>query len=318
MLESLFTVAQQVGVLFALMAVGFACNKTKLVTESSIKGMVNLLILIVTPCLIVHSFQAQTFHPNLLVGLGWAFAFSIFAPALGVLAATVFIRDRDVRTRSVLRCAIVFSNAGFMGIPLEYALLGPDGVFYGVAYVVVFNLMFWSWGLVTFCGSLKDVKVRTLFLNPGSIGVVLGLPFFLFSLKLPDCVGTPVRMMADLNTPLAMVIIGFSLAEAKFGPVLREAKAYLAGVLRLVVIPGFFLATIYGLHCLGVRFEGKMAVAITIAASAPVAALTSMFAVRYERDVPLSVGLVSATTLLSILTMPPIVGFAMWLFGVTR
>ncbi len=318
MLESLFTVAQQVGVLFALMAVGFVCKRTKLITESSIKGMVNLLILIVTPCLIVHSFQAQTFHPNLLVGLGWAFAFSIFAPALGVLAATVFIRDRDVRTRSVLRCAIVFSNAGFMGIPLEYALLGPDGVFYGVAYVVVFNLMFWSWGLVTFCGSLKDVKMRTLFLNPGSIGVALGLPFFLFSLKLPDCLGTPVRMMADLNTPLAMVIVGFSLAEAKFGPVLREAKAYLAGFLRLVVIPGLFLAVIYGLHCAGVRFEGKMAVAITIAASAPVAALTSMFAVRYDRDVSLSVGLVSATTLLSILTMPPIVGLAMWLFGVTR
>ena len=46
------------------------------------------------------------------------------------------------------------------------------------------------------------------------------------------------------------------------------------------------------------------------------AALTSMFAVRYARDVSLSVGLVSGTTLLSILTMPPVVGCAMWLFGV--
>ena len=59
-----------------------------------------------------------------------------------------------------------------------------------------------------------------------------------------------------------------------------------------------------------------MAVAIVTAASAPVAALTSMFAVRYGRDVALSVGLVSSTTLLSILTMPPLVGLAMWLFGV--
>lgn len=318
MLESLFTVAQQVGVLFALMSVGFACRKTRLVDEASVKGMVNILILIVTPCLIVHAFQAHAFRPDLLVGLGWAFAFSVLAPAIGILAALLLVRRVDLAQRSVLRCSIVFSNAGFMGIPLEYALLGADGVFYGVAYVVVFNLMFWSWGLVTYCGSLRDVRVRTLFLNPGSIGVALGLPFFLFSLRLPDCVGTPVRMMADLNTPLAMIIIGYNLAQADFSAVLRVPRAYLAGALRLVVVPLLFLGAIWGLRLLGATFDGKMAVAVVTAASAPVAALTSMFAVRYGRDVSLSVGLVSATTLLSILTMPPIVGLAMWLFGVTR
>lgn len=316
MLESLLIVAQQVGVLFMLMGIGFVCNRTKLLTEVSVKGMVNVLILIVTPCLIVHSFQAHAFKPDLLVGLGWAFAFSVLSPVLGMLAAALCIRRADVSQRSVLKTSIVFSNAGFMGIPLEYALLGEDGVFYGVAYVVVFNLLFWSWGLVTFCGSLKDVRARTLFLNPGSIGVAIGLPFFLLSLKLPACVGKPVEMMANLNTPLAMIIIGFNLANAKFGAVLRLPKAYVVGFLRLVALPALFLAAVYGLHRAGIAFDSKMAVAITIAASAPVAALTSMFAVRYERDVSLSVGLVSGTTLLSILTMPPIVGCAMWLFGV--
>lgn len=316
MLESLVVVARQVGILFMLMGVGFVCRRVKLLGEASLKGMVDLLILVVTPCLIVHAFQAHPFEPRLLVGLGWAFALAVLAPALGMVAAYLCVRDRDVRTRSVLRCAIVFSNAGFMGIPLEYALLGPDGVFYGVAYVVVFNLLFWSWGLVTFCGSLKDVRIRTLFLNPGSVGVVLGLPLFLCSWRLPEVVGTPLRMMADLNTPLAMIIIGANLATARFAPVVRLPKAYLAGALRLVVVPGAFLALVWALARLGVALEPKMAVAIVTAASAPVAALTSMFAVRYGRDVALSVGLVSSTTLLSILTMPPLVGLAMWLFGV--
>ena len=318
MLESLVVVARQVGILFVLMGVGFACRRTKLLGEGALKGMADLLILVVTPCLIVHAFQAHPFEPRLLVGLGWAFALAALAPALGMAAAYLFVRDRDVRTRSVLRSAIVFSNAGFMGIPLEYALLGTDGVFYGIAYVVVFNLLFWSWGLVAFCGSLRDVRLRTLVLNPGSVGVALGLPFFLFSWRLPEVVGTPVRMMADLNTPLAMIVIGAHLATAKFGPVVRLPKAYLVGVLRLVVVPGAFLALVWALMRAGVALEPKMAVAIVTAASAPVAALTSMFAVRYGRDVALSVGLVSATTLLSILTMPPLVGCALWLFGGAR
>lgn len=318
MLESLVVVARQVGVLFMLMGVGFVCRRAKLLGEASLKGMVDLLILVVTPCLIVHAFQAHPFEPRLLAGLGWAFALAALAPAIGMVAAYLVVRDRDVRTRSVLRCAIVFSNAGFMGIPLEYALLGPDGVFYGVAYVVVFNLLFWSWGLVAFCGSLREVRLRTLFVNPGSVGVALGLPLFLFSCRLPEVVGAPVRMMADLNTPLAMIIIGANLATAQFGPVVRRPEAYLVGALRLVVVPGIFLAVVWGLGRAGVALEPKMSVAIVTAASAPVAALTSMFAVRYGRDVALSVGLVSATTLLSILTMPPLVGCALWLFGGAR
>ena len=42
-----------------------------------------------------------------------------------------------------------------------------------------------------------------------------------------------------------------------------------------------------------------------------VAAMVSMFASKFSRDVDLSVGLVSGTTLLSILTMPPVIAFAM-------
>ena len=45
-------------------------------------------------------------------------------------------------------------------------------------------------------------------------------------------------------------------------------------------------------------------------ASAPVAATTTMFAAKFDRDVDLSVGLVSSTTLLSIITMPIIIALA--------
>ena len=316
-MQNLLTVAQQVAILFVLIGVGAVMRRCRLVSTTGVESLVNLLVIVVTPCLIVDVFQ-RPFDPSMLRGLLIAFVVASLGHLAVIAWAHFAVRHPNANVMKPLRLAAVFSNAGFMGIPLEYALLGSDGVFYGVAYVVVFNLLFWSWGLVAYCGSLKEVRIRTLFLNPGSIGVAIGLPFFLFSWNLPSFVGTPVRMMADLNTPLAMIIIGFNLAQAKFGPVLRLPKAYLAGFLRLVFLPLLFLAIIYGIHCMGVRFDGKMAVAITTAASAPVAALTSMFAVRFNRDVSLSVGLVSATTLLSILTMPPIVGLAMGLFGVSR
>ena len=147
MLDSLGLVSKQVGILFALMVVGFLCNRRKLLNAVAIKGITELLVLIVTPCVIVHSFIQQKFAVSLLGDLGWALAVSVFAHLVGAAIAFLCLYDSNPNRGGVLRFAVIFSNAGFMGIPLEYALLGADGVFFGAMYVVVFNLVCWSLGV---------------------------------------------------------------------------------------------------------------------------------------------------------------------------
>ena len=315
MLDSLGLVSKQVGILFALMVVGFLCNRRRLLNAVAIKGITELLVLIVTPCVIVHSFIQQKFAVSLLGDLGWALAVSVFAHLVGAAIAFLCLHDRNPNRGGVLRFAVIFSNAGFMGIPLEYALLGADGVFFGAMYVVVFNLVCWSLGVAVMCRGMKNVGLRALFVNAGTVGVALGLPFFLFSLKLPEVVGRPVEMLADLNTPLAMIMVGWYLAETDFRPVLRCCAAYGVAALRLVAVPLVVIAALVGVRACVPTLNPVMAVAISTAAAAPTAALTTVIAARYDKDVSTATSLVSGTTLLSILTMPPIVGFALWLFG---
>ena len=315
MLDSLSLVSKQVGVLFVLMVVGILCNRRKLLNAVAIKGVTELLVLIVTPCVIVHSFIQQKFAPSLLGDLGWALAVSVFAHVVGAAIAFLCLHDRDPNRGGVLRFAVIFSNAGFMGIPLEYALLGADGVFFGAMYVVVFNLVCWSLGVAVMCRGMKNVGLRALFVNAGTVGVALGLPFFLFSLKLPEVVGRPIQMLADLNTPLAMIMVGWYLAETDFRPVLRCGAAYGVAALRLVAVPFVVIAALVGVRACVPALNPVMAVAISTAAAAPTAALTTVIAARYDKDVSTATSLVSGTTLLSILTMPPIVGFALWLFS---
>jgi predicted permease len=199
-----------------------------------------------------------------------------------------------------------------MAIPLEYALLGAEGAFYGAVYVVVFNLLCWTYGLKVMCGHLKDLDKRILFVNPGTIGITVGLPLFLTSTTLPQLIGEPIRYRSELNTPLAMIIIGYYLADARFSAYFRCAPALVASGLRLLVIPSIVLAVLMMIR--GFGLDPVMAVALTASASAPVAAMDSMFAAKYGKDVDLSVGLVSVTTLISIITMPFIVGVAMSIF----
>ena len=315
MLDNLLLVSKQVGVLFVLMTVGCLCNRCRLLNAVAIKGVTGLLMLIVTPCVIIHSFIQQRFSPSLLGDLGWALAVAVFAHVIGSAIALICLHDRDARREGVLRFAAIFSNAGFMGLPLEYAILGADGVFFGAMYVVVFNLVCWTWGVAVMCRGAKATNLRSILVNPGTVGVALGLPFFLFSMNPPEVVGRPIQMLADLNTPLAMIMVGWYLAEADLRPVLCRGAVYGVAALRLLVVPLAVIGALVGLRACVPTLNPVMAVAIATAASAPVAALTTVIAVRFDRDVTTATGLVSGTTLLSILTMPPIVGFALWLFG---
>ena len=310
-MQNLATVATQVGILFALMAVGAVCRRTRLVDGPAVKGIVNLLIMVVTPCIIVDVFQ-RPFEPSMLRSFLMGFAIS-FAAHIALIAIARLTARGDAKSLPVLRLATVFSNAGFMGIPLEYAILGPKGVFYGIVYVATFNLFIWSWGLMQMRdegrGERMDWQdVRPMVLNPGTFGLVLGLPLFLFSVTLPSIVKTPVHLLSELNTPLAMVVIGFYLAGADFRRVVRTPAAYVSAFVRLVAFPLLMIGALWFLRG---YVDRMMSLAILIASSAPVAAMVTMFASKYERDVDLSVGLVSGTTLLSIATMPPVIALGM-------
>ena len=316
MIENLLIVAQQVAILFVLMGFGAAMRRAGFFKENAIDGIVNVLLLVVTPCLIVDVFQ-RPFDPSKLKGLGIAFAAAVFVHAVLIVLSRFAVRHGEGNVRRPLLLAAVFSNAGFMGSPLEQAVLGDGGVFYGIVYVVVFNLFMWSWGLRTMCAAgIRDqgLGIRDrgmslkMWVNPGTVGLALGAPFFFLSVKLPAVIGVPVHHMANLNTPLAMIVIGYSLVGARFGKVVRMGALYGATVVRLLICPLLAIAAFYPLrHAL----DRDMMLATVIAASAPVAAMVAMFAAKFGRDVDAAVAVVSGTTLLSILTMPVVIAFAM-------
>ncbi len=304
MLENIWTVAQQVAVLFILIGVGFICGKTGLISDATAKKCSDLTLIIITPCMIIKSFQ-RPFDPSMFKGLGLAFLIALLIHIGSILLIHLTVHDKDIARQRVLRVGALLSNAGFMGLPLQEAIVGEDGVFYGATYVAVFNLFLWSYGLFTMSGDRKSLSPKKLIINPGLIALAIGLVLFLTEITLPSVLAAPVNHLANMNTPLPMLIIGFYLAGTNLMAALKDTKAYLAIGLRLLIIP---LLALGGMWLCGVR--GNLLIACTISASAPVAAATTMFSTRFGNDTNLSVNMVSLSTLLSILTMPVTVALA--------
>jgi predicted permease len=305
MVEGFLTVAQQVLGLFILIGVGVICGKTRMLTQEAVKCCADIVLLLATPCVIIQSFQKE-YQPELLVGLGIAALAAIGSHLLGIALAHLLIRDKDDARKRVLRFGTVFSNAGYMAIPLQAALLGQEGVFYGAVYVAVFNLVVWSYGAAMMGDGVKSLSPRKLLLSPGVIGVAIGLTLFLCRITLPSVIAAPIGHLASLNTPVPMLIIGFYLANADLKSALRDRGSYLSIALRLIVIPLLMLGILW---LCGVR--GTVLVSAVVGASAPVATATTMFATKFGRDPALSVNLVVLSTVLSMLTMPLIIGLAM-------
>ena len=295
--SSFIVIVQQVAVLFILIAVGFVCTKCRFFSEKTISELAKFVLYIVIPCVIVNSFN-RAYDPTMLGGLGIAAVTAIATHLFGIVLATIFIHDKNKSRECILRFATVFSNCGFMALPLQQAILGDEGVFYCASYIVVFNIFSWTYGLFIMSGSEKRFSIKMI-VNPGVIGVVIGFILFVSPIKLPYALNTALQGISALNTPIPMMIVGYYIAGITSFRVLKDAKLILVLFLRLVAIPFVFLGV---LKLFG--FSGTLATSMLIAVSCPVAVNITMFSTMFKRDSLLAAASVAVSTLLSIITLP--------------
>jgi len=184
---------------------------------------------------------------------------------------------------------------------LDYALFGSDGVFYGSAYIAVFNVLSWSYGVVLMNKGRTDYHLswKKIFLNPGTVGVAIALTLFLASISLPKVIYDTLEYVGSLNTPMPMFIIGVNMLGMSLRKLFLQKKIYFAIFLRLIIVPA--IATVI---FVALKLDPIIAGVCLVGASAPTAAISSMFAVKFNRDTEAAVNMVSLSTLLSVFTMP--------------
>ncbi len=299
-MQNFLTVGQQVLILFILILTGYALGKKKIIGEAAGKALSDIALLLSTPCVIALSFERE-FSVAVIKDLGFAVLMALVVHMVAIGVAQLLYRKNTPRDR-VLRASAVLSNAGFMGLPLQQAVLGEQGVFYGAAYVTVFTLTLWSYGLLTMDTSSRRLSAKKLLVNPGVIGLLAGMVILLMPFELPALIRTPMQHLGNLNTPVPMLFIGYSLSKVELRTALRNRSYYLACAVRLLLVP---VVSIGILYLCGLR--GTLLCSMAIAGSAPIAAAVSMFADRYGQDTETSVNLVALSTVFSVITMPILV-----------
>lgn len=301
-MELAWIVAQQVAVIFLLILVGVGIKKKNLVTQAGIDQFTSVLLKVVTPCVLVNAYQKE-FEAELVRGLLVAMLFTVMTHGVAILLSHLLFRKEPTnRYRTNIFCSI-YSNCGFMAIPLISAALGSDGVFYGSAYLAVFSILYWTHGVYVYAdGDKNEISLKKAILSPGVLGTIVSLVFFFAQIKLPSILLDPIRQLANLNTPLSMIVLGSYLTNLDLKKVVKNRGMYLVCAMRLIVIPLISIGIAKVL-----QLDETVARAVMISTACPSAAVATLFAHKYHLDADYSSEIVSVSTLLSIITIPLII-----------
>ncbi|WP_295109620.1 AEC family transporter [Ruminococcus sp.] len=290
-------ILRQIVIMFIILLIGFGCSMKGLITKEGNKQLSAVALHIVNPLLIFMSYQSA-YSSKLLRGLLWSFLLSGLSFAVTIGLSTLLIKKKRPE-HDLERFSAVYSNCGFIGIPLIRGIYGAEGVLYLTAYITLFNILIWTHGLMTMKGS-KDMKS---FLNslkaPSVVAVFIGLIFYLLQIRLPDFLRKSLQYVSDMNTPLAMLIAGSAAAQTNVVKALKNSGLYIVAALKLVALP---LAAMALLHFIPAPHMVQMVV--LIASACPVATTGTMFAIQYDKNPERCSEFFAVTTLLSGLTLP--------------
>lgn len=292
---------RQVMSMFLLIIVGFVMFKKDKITMEGSKAFGNVLLYLSLPSVIIKSFLVEK-TPEILSGIGW----SALAAILSLLTAMLLSRFL-FRKDGVAAFAGAFSNPGFFGIPLIVASIGDHAVIYVACYIAFLNIFQWSYGVMMLTGKNRNEWKELAFKiikAPFMAAIVIGFVIFMGNWEVPSLLKEGIGYLANLNTPLAMFVVGIYLTQVRKKELLQNQQLLWISLVRLLVVP-FVVCIILSFLGLGNLRELKLA--ILIASACPVGSNIAVYAQLYECDYAYAVETVVVSTVFSIVTIPLIV-----------
>ena len=295
------TVLSQTVTLLILMVVGIICYKAKIINETGNKQLTNLVMYVVNPLLIIMSYQTEL-SDRLAQGMITAFICSGISFAAAIAISYIFIRKSDKYDYSVERLSVVYSNCGFIGIPLISGIFGAEGVLYLTAYLTFYNVLIWTHGVVSMNGKSGGGSFKKIITNPSILALFVGFLFMIFNVTIPYIPGNAFELIANVNSPLAMIVAGVTIATTSIKSAFKKVRIYYVSVLRLIVVP------ILTLLCTAPFFGSDVPVlTVVILAGCPVGAMITLFAVNFDKDSKYTSEIFAFTTLISCASLPLLV-----------
>ncbi len=210
----------EVLLMFAYAVPGYLLVKSRLVGEKAIPGFAALLMYVLQPCLCIDSFRQITYTPEAFSRMAWFFIICLVLQALS--AAAIYAVSRLVMGE---RFAAGLLPRGSRLLPewREMSDLWACRCFARFCRIIRRHPRFprcSSCDGITLLDGRRGMHNRRCaphdfkraFLNPPVIALAVALPLFFTNTRLPASIADPIGLLADMTTPVCMLILGMRFA----------------------------------------------------------------------------------------------------------
>ena len=290
-------------------AIGFFVGRRGWIRAGAVKDLANLVFMVLTPALLFRTMS--TVH---IEDLNFG-PVAIYFVAFGVVYAASLVWQGFTSLAAARALANTFSNTLMIGVPLVGLAFGEEGLVTLFTLISVHSLILLTAATVVFeLAAAREhagreggeqvpmwrtvlQAIRNGIVHPVPLPIIAGLLFAQTGLLVPEVVDKPLQLLSQAVGPIALLLVGVTLAFTKVGHHFKAALRI--ALVKCVVHPIVLAALGWALGLSGL----PLAVMI-VAAALPVGANVFLFAQRYgvaEDEVTASV---AVSTALGLLTMP--------------
>jgi len=296
------TTVMQILSLFLIMIVGYVLRKQNVFDEAANVRFTRLIIYVSLPSQIIKAFvsnQGIVTNREVLLMFGISALTYLLYAIIGALFIMIFRVPSD--KKGIYLFMMMFGNVGFMGFPLTEALLGEEALIYAVIFNVIFNLLVYSVGIFMISKTEGEFQfpIKKL-LNMPLISAVLSIILYFGKIQLPEVAIQSLDFMGNVTTPVAMLILGSTIAGMAWKELFDEWRIYVFTAFKLLVIPMIVIGILKYVTNINPLIHGSL----ILLSATPVATNTTMLAIEYDGDMKLASKGIFFTTLLCMLTIP--------------
>jgi Predicted permeases len=300
--------AKQIVELFLMLIMGVVLVRTHLLKSTSSESLSVVALYLVTPCVIIESFQVKLTSET-RDGLMLAFVAAILIHIVLMVVSKVF--EKPLHLNKIEKVSIIYSNAGNLIIPIVTAVMGKEWIIYSSAYISIQLIALWTHGRITISGD-NHINIKKILVNINMIAIFVGVILFFTGLKLPQIINETFTSVGDMIGPICMIVAGMLIGDMNLKKILSYKRIYLITFLRMIAYPLIILAVLKFSGASTLITNGKTILLISFLATVtPSSATVTQMAQIYGEDAEYASVINVVTTIVCIVTMPIMVALYM-------
>lgn len=290
-------VLQQMGVITILVGIGIFLYKRGVVDDHTSQRMSTIVMDVCNPALILASLlsgNVTATHHDLIVAIVLGASFYIGLVILGFIFPKLIRGGEDSRFYTMMT---VYTNVGFIGIPVARAILPENAILYVIICNVMYSLLFYTHGIIVMSNGKEKLNLKKI-LSPGTIMAVVSLVIFWFNINLPPIIANSISYLGNATVFLSMTLLGVGIARSNITSGIKNPRIWIYIIVRMIAVP---VALFFALKLAGFSYITIMG--LCLMAAMPIGNLPLIQCEKMGEDTELLSGAIAISTLASIFTI---------------